>query len=212
MLLRFEGLSFGLFQTIRSGMTGFISNRHTSPMHKKKSSIAIQIIRKVAQTYLSPGPYDANAAHDHGDGSLRLDAEYMLNSGTGFRPRSISLSFPICQLLVTGTFALQMLSITHLRYIAYTFLGTIRRIGPDISAGIPWIQEFFKDVAVMDFGTAYFVSTDQLVFHIRRDMVLVTEEVLPVFLRPTSINIFLATFVISPVFGYFAFFYQVLPD
>ncbi len=39
-------------------------------------------------------------------------------------------------------------------------------------------------------------------------MVLVTEEVFPVFLRPTSINIFLATFVISPVFGYFAFFYQ----
>ena len=70
-------------------------------MHKKKRSITIQIIGKVAQAYLGPGSYDAEAAHDHGDGSLRLNAEYMLKPGTDFRPRSIPLSFPIRQLFMT---------------------------------------------------------------------------------------------------------------
>ena len=83
----------------------------------------MQIICKVAQAYLGPSPYDANAAHDHGDCSLCLNAENMLNPGTDLRPRSIPLSFPTRQLFMTGTFALKMLSITHLRHCVYSFLG-----------------------------------------------------------------------------------------
>ena len=86
----------------------------------------------------------------------------------------------------------------------------IGRIGRDVLAGILWIQQFCKDVAVMHFGTAYLIATDQLVFHIRRDMVLVAEEILPVFLGPAGVNIFLAMFVIIPVFGCFAFFYPLI--
>ena len=179
-------------------------------MHKKKRSITIQIIGKVAQAYLGPGSYDAEATHDHGDGSLRLNAEYMLNPGTDFRPRSIPLLFPTRQLFMTGAFALKMLSIAPLRHGIYSFLRTIRRIGPDIPAGILWIKQLFKDIAVMHFGAAYFVAPYQLVFHIRGDMVLVAEEALPVFLRPAGRNIFLAAFVLIPVFGLFPFFYLLI--
>ena len=71
-------------------------------------------------------------------------------------------------------------------------------------------KQLFKDIAIMHFGAAYFVAPYQLVFHIRGDMVLVAEEALPVFLRPAGINIFLAAFVLIPVFGFFPFFYLLI--
>jgi len=58
----------------------------------------------------------------------------------------------------------------------------------------------------MHFGTAYSVAADQLVFHICGDVVLIAEKVSPVFLRPSDINIFLAAFVLAPVFRFFLFF------
>ena len=92
-----------------------------------------------------------------------------------------SLSFQTGELFVARTLSQMILPVVHHLQPLYPLLRAIDRIGPDIAAGVVRVKQFFKHVAVVNLSSTDRVMTDQLVFHIRRNMVLVTKKFLPFF-------------------------------
>src|SRR3989339_249649 len=184
----------------------FHQNRHyspigrTSPLNQDKSPISIQVVSQIPQTYSGPGPYKADAAHDHVACPLYLDSEDMFNPGADLRSRPVSLQFPFRQFVVARAFALQMFTISHLMHLRDSFLRSVCRIRPHLTTGIVRIKQFVKHVAVVHFGAGYMKTPDQFVLHIHRNMVLVAEKTLAVLLGPASFRVFLTLFILAPSF------------
>ncbi len=165
-----------------------------------KSSISIKVEGQVSQPYLCPGPYNADTSKNHITGPLCLDPENMLHPGSYSRACPVSLLLPTGHLTTASSFSLEMLSETVGLQPADGILRAIRRISPDIPAAVVWIQQFFKDIAVMNIGAGHRILPDELVGHINRYMILVSEKALVVLFGPAGIGIFLAFFVFAPSF------------
>ncbi len=175
-------------------------------MNCTKSSISIQVKGQVTQAYLGPGPYNANTSENCITGTLGLNPEDMFHPGSYSRPGSVSLLLPPAQLTAACPFSLQMLSEPVRLQPVDGIFRPIRRISPYISAAVVWIQQFLKNIAVVDIGTGHRICADKLVGHINRNMVLVAEKALVVLFGPAGIGIFLAFLVLAPPFGLFTIF------
>ena len=165
------------YQVFSPDMKRYLAAGHTSSLQSNQKRISTQVVGQVSQADCCCCPQETDASQYRVTCTLGLDAKDMLNPGTSLCASPIPSLFPIGELLFARTLPLNMLSIAHLLQPVDLLLRAIGRISPDISAGILRIKQFFKHVAVMHFRTAHRITTDQLVFHISRDMVFVAKEI-----------------------------------
>ncbi len=145
------------------GFTNFSYSRRTSPLGKDKCSVPLKVISQVAEPDFTSSPGNTNTSQYHITGSLGLYSKDMLYSRTDLRPGAISLLFPFGKFPVTRTLALNMFTVSFLVQLFQLFLRTIRRISPYSTAGIVFIQQFIKHLAVMDLRTGHPDAADQFV-------------------------------------------------
>jgi len=147
-------------------------------MGNTKSAIPIKIKGQVAQSYLSTRSNDSDTTQDHIPGALSLNTKNMFNSGSNSGSCPVSLLLPVRELTTTRPFALKVLPVTVGLQILYCILRAICRICPDVFTGILGIKKFLENIAVMNVGAGYRVCSDKFVFHINRNMILVTKKLL----------------------------------
>ena len=109
-----------------------------------QQGISGQVVGHVSQSDLGSDTNHTNATHDRALGTHCHDTKYMLNSTAYFRPASIASLLSGAQLPVTAPLALDMFSKSLLLQHFQRFLGSIRRVSPDIFAGIARVKQFGK--------------------------------------------------------------------
>jgi len=88
-------------------------------MYNNKQRIPTQVVGQIAKANFRLSQHDADAVQEQSTGPLSLDAKDMLHPGTNLCPGTIALIFPVCQLFVSTTLALNMLPVAHLLQICY---------------------------------------------------------------------------------------------
>jgi len=188
-------------------LCGFLlASRPNSPAPHEKDTHSIHIVGHVAQANLSPRSDQAYRSQHQITSFLGLNPKDVLNSRANLCPGPVSFLLPLRQLTVTASFALDMFSKAICCQIFQAGHRQIGRIRPYIFARIlgKYALEY---IAVMLGGIRNGIPTNQLVFRVYRNVILVTEKGLPVFLGPPGVNIFLPALVFWPVLGDLALFY-----
>ena len=162
------------------------------PSCTSQHGISGHIIGDVAQSDLGSDTDYTNSTHYRAAGTHGHDAKDVFNSAPYPCPASISLLLSSGEFLVPAAFSLNMFAKSLFLQLNQRVLGTICRICPDISAGIAWIKQFGKDLAVMDTCISHFVAANKLVPDINADMVLIAKERFTILLRPAGIGVFLS--------------------
>ena len=75
--------------------------------HCGQKCISVDVVGKVAKSYLCPGPDNADRSDNQAACHHRHHSKYMLNPAAYLRPRLIALLFPRGERAVSATFALQ---------------------------------------------------------------------------------------------------------
>jgi hypothetical protein len=180
--------------------------RPNSQATHKKDTHSIHIVGQVAQANLSSRSDKAYSSQYQIPSLLGLNPKDVLNPRANLCPRSVSFLFPLRQLTMTAAFALDMFSKAICCQIFQACRRMIGRIRPYIFARI--IGKYaLEHTAVMLGSIRNGISPNQLVFHVYRNVILVTEKGLPVFFGPPGVNIFLPALVFWPVLGDLALLY-----
>jgi hypothetical protein len=179
------------------------------PATRKERSHSIHIVRQISQANFGPGSYNTYGSQNQVPGLLRLDAKDMLNPRTYPGPGSIAALLAFRQFAMAATFALNVFTKAVLFQAVQTVLGPIRRIRPDVLAGIVG-KDRFKHVAVMHSRISNGIASDKFVLDINRYVIFVTEKCLAILLGPAGVNILTSAFILWPIFGDFALFYPVI--
>ena len=173
---------------------------------RQERSHSIHIVRQVSESDFGPSSCNSYGSQYRITGLLRLHAEDMFNSRANSGPASIASLFGFGQFAIPAAFTLNVFAKTVLLQALQPFFRPIRRIRPDVFAGV-LCQNLFKYIAVMLRSICYGIVPNQLVTDINRDMIFVTEKRLAVLLGPAGINILSFAFVLWPILGDFALLY-----
>lgn len=100
---------------------------------------------------------------------------------------------------------LDVLPVPHLAQVLQVGSGTISRVCPDVFAGVPEIQQFLENLAVLHRGRGDGITPDEFAGDVRLDVVLVPEGALAVLHGPSRFGVLLASLGFAPFLGWVAF-------
>ena len=115
---------------------------------------------------------------------FQLNAEGVFNSRTNPGTRSIALPLPGRQLLAATTLPVDFVPKTILGKYSAIFLRSVSRVRVNILTPIRWIEQCLKNIAVMDRCVRHFIRSNQLVFDVHADVILVTVMAFVIFHHP----------------------------
>jgi len=129
---------------------GGAQSRRGAALSRGEHSESVEVIRQISKSDLCPGPDAANSAQDKVASPLHLHPKDMFDTGTGLRPGSIPALLPIRQLAISATLALYVFTPAFFRKVVQLLLGPVGRVSPYITAGIGFVEQLLKHVAVVD--------------------------------------------------------------
>jgi hypothetical protein len=151
---------------------------------RSQHAVSIQIVSQIPQPHLGLHPDQTNNSHDQPPRLLRLNHKDMFHTAPDSGTIPIALSLSIRQLLMPASFALKMLLILPFLQLSELLLRTIRRVRPYIPTAVILIQKSFKYLTVMDRRRGHLITTNQFMFHIHIDMILIAVVVLSILFGP----------------------------
>jgi len=126
-------------------------------------------------------------------------SKYVLYSCSGFGTASVAPLLTFRERFVRISFSLYLVAIAVLFQPGFPLFGGVTAICIDIFAGVPFIEDVFKVLAIMPTGCVGLDLPDYFVFLIYVDGEFVTIVVFAIFFGPAGAAIFLTTLGWFPV-------------
>ncbi len=131
--------------------------------------------------------------------SSRLNPEYVLNTAAHSGSRAVASLLPIRKGSIAIALVMQVFAENIGPQVLYFLFRTIGGIRPYATAGVGFIQQLIKHLAVVNRCVGHGVVSDELVFHVYVNMILVTIVGNASLLRPARIHILLPPLRFTPV-------------
>ncbi len=160
---------------------------------------SVHIVGQIPQPHIRFHPHQTYHSHDQFTGPLGLYPKEMFYPTADSGTRAIPLLLSVRQLLMPTPLTLKMFPKSPFLQFVQLFLRTIRRVRPDVSTTFIFIQKSLKDLTVVDRGRRDLIGTNQFMFHVHVDVILVAVVVLAILLGPASIGILLPLLMLAPI-------------
>ena len=178
----------------------------TSPACRQQQPHPVNVVRQIAQTDLCSGSGYADRAQQQITRPLGLHTKDMLDPRTDPGPGPVAFLFSLRQGMVSAPLALDVFAETLPRETFQSSLRSIGRIRPNVLARVVY-KELLKHVAVVQGRIRHRITSNQLVLHIHRNVVLVSVKRRAALLGPARVHVLSAPLVLGPVLRDVALFY-----
>ena len=131
------------------------------------------IVGQISQPDFSRGSNMSKCLAKSNDRHFQLNAKDVFNPCANPGPRFVPPPFPTGQLPAAVVFFMNLVSKTIFGKHSTVFPRPVSRVCVNIFAAIFRIQQWFKNISIMDQAISYFIRTNQFVFNVDTNIILV---------------------------------------
>ena len=175
-----------------------LCRRHSFEEHQ-----AADIVDEVLKSDLDRGAHQADGAHQTAARSVLLGAEHMLDAGAHLALAPVRGGLCLGQRTIASPTFVNAAPEASCLQRPFRLGRAIGAVAVDLGASVALVQQIIELLAVVYTRVGNPVGADQLVPGIGVHVILVTEEAVPMLLRPTRILVLLAVLrrLLLPVLG-----------